>query len=69
MSFNHKNHQCKCFLLKIVKQQHVGEAASKQFSTPDFESGYYNLKPRVGNLKVGLHENYRVKGLTLVSTG
>lgn len=58
------------FPIKIVKQENLGETASRQFSTPVFFSSYYNLKPSLGNLTVGLQEgHYRVKCLTLVRTG
>lgn len=56
MSLNNKRHQCKCFLHKMAKQQNLVEAARGQFSILVFYPGYYNLKPWVGNLKVGFQE-------------
>lgn len=40
----------------MAKQQNLVEAARGQFSTLVFYPGYYNLKPWVGNLKMGFQE-------------
>lgn len=51
-----KKNPCKYFLHKMVKTKILVKGASRQFSTPVFYYSYYNLKPRVGNLKVELQE-------------
>lgn len=67
--FSNRKKSNQIFPIKIVKQENLGETASRQFSTAVFFSSY-NLKPSLGNLTVGLQEgHYRVKCLTLVRTG
>ena len=54
--FSNRKKSNQIFPIKLVKQENLRETASRQFSTPVFFSSYYNLKPSLGNMTVGLQE-------------